>query len=84
MKKIFLLLIISSFFIGCATKKPLDPCLIKEKTCLAQCKIEHPSENFKYKVCKAKCYTFYKGCKIKQKVSEGYQKTKEFIKEKSK
>ena len=84
MKKTALLLSVASLFIGCASKKPIDPCLVKQKTCLAECKVKYLNEDFKYKACKAKCYTLYSGCKIKENAVEGYKKTKEFIKEKSK
>ena len=83
MKKITFLIISSALFIGCASKKPIDPCLVKQKACLAECKVKYLNEDFKYKACKAKCYTFYSGCKIKENAVEGYKKTKEFIKEKS-
>jgi len=83
MKKYGLFLIGVLFFVGCSNKI-IDPCVAKEKICLTKCKVEYPDEGIKYKACTAKCYTIYAGCKAKEKVSEGYEKTKEFIKEKTK
>jgi len=80
MKKYALILIPTLFLIGCASKKIIDPCVAKKKICLSKCKINDPNEGLKYKGCIAKCYTIYSGCKLKEKIKEGYEKTKELVK----
>jgi len=74
--------VVSLMFIGCASKK-IDTCSIKKQTCLAECKVSYPDEGVKYKACVAKCYTIYSGCKTGKAIKEGYEKTKEYIKEKT-
>jgi len=69
MKKITLMLIPGLFFIGCSSKI-IDPCQAKEKICVAKCKVSYPDEGIKYKLCKAKCFTIYNGCKLKEKAQE--------------
>jgi hypothetical protein len=73
----------SVFLIGCAGKTtPIDKCALDKKTCEAKCKVDYPDKGFKYKACIAKCGTVYVGCKTKEKVKEGYYKTKEYFNKK--
>jgi len=73
MKKLILLGIIGSLFIGCASKK-LSPCEVNKQACLAKCKVKYLNDNIKKKLCIAKCYTIYTGCVAKEKAEEEYKK----------
>jgi hypothetical protein len=78
MKKYLILLSISAgVFVGCAAK--MDKCTLDKQKCEAECKVNYPDSDFKYKACIAKCGTFYVGCKTKEKAKEGYEKTKEYF-----
>ena len=66
MKKFIFFIIPATIFIGCASKKIINPCEAKKKLCLTECKIKYTDEALKYHTCKTKCYAEFSGCKIKE------------------
>jgi hypothetical protein len=86
MKKYLAFLVISAaVFSGCAGKNAvIDKCALDKKMCEAKCKLDYSDSDFKLKGCNAKCETIYLGCRAKEKVKEGYKKTKEYFNKKDK
>lgn len=64
--KIILIVVMSSFFLGCAESRPgdkQDPCAESYKECVEECKIITESDSdFQKSMCSTKCSIGYGGC----------------------
>jgi len=69
MKRLVFVGIISSFFIGCASKT-LSTCEINKQSCIANCKLNYLNDNLKKKLCITECYTKFTACKLKEEAKK--------------
>jgi len=68
---------------GCASKSVdsiVNKCDISYDKCIAECKLSNIGESeWKKAACKAKCKSFYLGCKAKENTQKGVNYIKEKI-----